>query len=88
MKRKGILFPFFINGILTVRIDSRHEVGDIFCRWLAKKNTDVPVVVIHGKDAWVGNGNLIGLGGFIKTKVKFVENLKGAELDTGIETDI
>ena len=80
--------PCFINGILTVRIDSQHDVGDIFCRWLAKKNPDVPVAVIHGKDAWVGNGKLVGLGGFIKTTAKFVDNLKGPEQDTGIETDI
>ncbi|MEA3293586.1 MAG: hypothetical protein U9P81_01235 [Euryarchaeota archaeon] len=46
------------------------------------------MAVIHGKDAWVGNGKLVGLEGFIKTTAKFVENLKGPEQDIGIKTDI
>lgn len=67
--------PDFVNGILTVDIDSPHDVADIFCRWLAKKNPDVPVAVKFGNAAWVGNGELVGLDHFTKTAAAFVKTL-------------
>ncbi|HJH32564.1 MAG TPA: DUF4130 domain-containing protein [Methanosarcinaceae archaeon] len=67
--------PGFVNGILTVEIDSVHDIADIFCRWLAKKNPDVPVAVISGNDAWVGNGELVGLDHFTKMAAAFVKSL-------------
>lgn len=67
--------PDFIGGILTVDIDSPHDVADIFCRWLTKKNPDVPVVVTFGTAAWVGNGELMGLDHFTKTTAAFVKSL-------------
>ncbi len=68
--------PDFVNGIQTVDIDSPHDVADIFCRWLAKKNPDVPVAVIFGNAAWVGNGELVGLDHFTKTAAAFVKSLR------------
>ena len=68
--------PDFVNGVLTVDIDSPHDVADIFCRWLAKKNRDVPVAVKFGNTAWVGNGELVGLDHFTKTASAFVKSLQ------------
>ena len=68
--------PDFVDGILTVDIDSPHDVADIFCRWLAKKNPDVPVAVTFGTAAWVGNGELVGLDHFTKTAAAFVKSLQ------------
>ncbi len=68
--------PNFSNGILTVEIDSPHDVADIFCRWLAKKNHDVPVTVIQGTVAWLGNGELVGVEHFTKTAASFVSSLR------------
>ena len=68
--------PDFSNGILTVEIDSPHDVADIFCRWLAKKNHDVPVTVIQGTVAWLGNGELVGVEHFTKTAASFVSSLR------------
>jgi len=67
--------PDFVNGILSVRIDSPHRIGDMFCRWLSGKNPDVPIVVIEKETAWVGNGRYIGLDHFTHISSSFVENL-------------
>lgn len=53
--------PYFVNGVLSVKVDSPHRIGDMFCRWLAKKNPDLPVSVIDGDIAWIGNGGYVGL---------------------------
>lgn len=79
--------PVFVNGVLTVEIKSPHDVADIFCRWLAKKNPDVPVAVISGNDAWVGNGELVGLDYFTKTAAAFVKSLCVSSLQKDEEVD-
>lgn len=53
--------PYSVNGVLTVKVDSPHQIGDMFCRWLARKNPDLPVSVIEGNVAWIGNGGHVGL---------------------------
>jgi hypothetical protein len=78
--------PDFSNGILTVEIDSPHDVADIFCRWLAKKNHDVPVAVIQGTVAWLGNGELVGVENFTKTAASLVSSLHvSAQQDDEVE---
>jgi hypothetical protein len=78
--------PDFSNGILTVEIDSPHDVADIFCRWLAKKNHDVPVAVIQGTVAWLGNGELVGVEHFTTTAASFVSSLRvSAQQDDEVE---
>lgn len=78
--------PDFSNGILTVKIYSPHEIEDIFCRWLAKKNHDVPVAVIQGTVAWLGNGEMVGVEHFIKTEASFVSSLRvSAQKDDEVE---
>ncbi|MGP8337110.1 MAG: DUF4130 domain-containing protein [Methanosarcinaceae archaeon] len=79
--------PDFVNGVLTVKIDSPYNVADIFCRWLAKKNPDVPVAVIFGNDAWIGNGELVGLDHFTKTAAAFVKSLCASSLSKDSEVD-
>jgi len=73
--------PDFVNNILTVEIKSRHDVDDIFCRWLAKKNPDIPVAVIHGSTAWIGNGELIGLKRFVKTTAEYIKERSVSKQD-------
>ena len=68
--------PDLSNGILMVEVDSPHDVADIFCRWLAKKNRDVPVAVMQGTVAWLGNGELVGVEHFTKTATSFVSSLR------------
>ncbi|MDG6243125.1 MAG: DUF4130 domain-containing protein [Methanolobus sp.] len=58
--------PFPVNGVLSVKVDSPHRIGDLFCRWLARKNPDLPVSVIEGDIAWIGNGGHVGLEHFAK----------------------
>ncbi|MEZ5334448.1 MAG: DUF4130 domain-containing protein [Methanolobus sp.] len=53
--------PYFVNGVLSVKVDSPHHIGDMFCRWLARKNPDLPVSVIEDDVAWIGNGGHVGL---------------------------
>lgn len=53
--------PYSVNGVLTVKVDSPHCLGDMFCRWLARKNSDLPVAVIERDVAWIGNGGHVGL---------------------------
>ncbi|MCL7411796.1 MAG: DUF4130 domain-containing protein [Methanosarcinaceae archaeon] len=79
--------PDIINGVLTVDIDSPHDVADIFCRWLAKKNPDLPVAVTFGNAAWVGNGELVGLDHFTKTAAAFVKSLHTSSSSNDDEVD-
>jgi hypothetical protein len=67
--------PEFMNGILSVNVSSPHRIGDMFCRWLAGKNPDVPVVVVEKETAWVGNGRYIGMDHFTSIRSSFIENL-------------
>jgi len=53
--------PYSVNGVLSVKVDSPHNIGDMFCRWLARKNPDLPVAVIERDVAWIGNGSHVGL---------------------------
>jgi hypothetical protein len=53
--------PYSVNGVLSVKVDSPHHIGDMFCRWLARKNPDLPVAVIQRDVAWIGNGRHVGL---------------------------
>ncbi|NYT19648.1 MAG: DUF4130 domain-containing protein [Methanosarcinales archaeon] len=68
--------PDLKGGILSVVIDSPHDIGELFCGWLARKNPDVPVAVIVSSTAWVGNGDLIGLDRFAKITAAFIESLQ------------
>ncbi|MBW6470261.1 MAG: DUF4130 domain-containing protein [Methanosarcinaceae archaeon] len=79
--------PDLVNGVLTVDIDSPHDVADIFCRWLAKKNPDLPVAVTFGNAAWVGNGELVGLDRFTKTAAAFVKSLRKPSSSKDNEVD-
>jgi hypothetical protein len=67
--------PEFMNGILSVNVSSPHRIGDMFCRWLAGKNPDVPVAVVEKETAWVGNGRYIGMDHFASISSSFIENL-------------
>ncbi|SES65057.1 protein of unknown function [Methanococcoides vulcani] len=68
--------PDLKGGILSVVIDPPHDIGELFCGWLARKNPDVPVAVIVNSTAWVGNGDLIGLDRFAKITAAFIESLQ------------
>ncbi|MEA1984592.1 MAG: DUF4130 domain-containing protein [Euryarchaeota archaeon] len=68
--------PSLTNGLLSVEVDSPHEIADIFCRWLARKNPDVPVAVVANGTAWIGNGEFVGLEHFTTIGAAFVENLQ------------
>ncbi|MDY0385853.1 MAG: DUF4130 domain-containing protein [Methanolobus sp.] len=70
--------PAFVNGILSVKIESAHQVGDMFCRWLSRKNPDLPVSVIEGDIAWIGNGAHVGLEHFTKLPSSLVASLEFA----------
>jgi hypothetical protein len=76
--------PDIINGILTARIDTQHDVADIFCRWLANKNPDMPVTVICGSRAWIGNGHLAGVerfGPIDPEKLKELDSSSSSDMD-------
>jgi hypothetical protein len=67
--------PTLVNGILTVNIKSKHKVEDMFCRWLAGKNPDMPVAVIHRDKVWLGNGHFVGLDRFIVINSSLMDNI-------------
>lgn len=73
--------PFMANGLLCVRIDSPHKIGDMFCRWLSRKNPDLPVSVIQGDMAWIGNGNYVGLENNIRIPASLLGSIEYAEAD-------
>ena len=77
--------PEFKGGILSVEIDSPHNIGDLFCRWLSRKNPDVPVAVIVKTNAWVGNGDLLRLDRFSKLTAAFVESLRSTSEDDEVD---
>ncbi|MGM0770225.1 MAG: DUF4130 domain-containing protein [Halobacteriota archaeon] len=77
--------PEFKGGILTVEIDSPHDIGDLFCRWLSRKNPDIPVAVIVNTIAWVGNGDLLGVDRFSKLSAAFVESLRPTSEDDEVD---
>ena len=67
--------PDFVNGILSVKVDSPHRIGDMFCRWLSGKNPDLPVAVLEKETAWIGNGMYLGLENFTHISSSFFESL-------------
>lgn len=71
--------PYLANGVLSVKVESPHQIGDMFCRWLARKNPDVPVSVIEGDIAWIGNGNHVGLEHFTKVPSSLAGSLEFSE---------
>ena len=77
--------PEPVNGILTARIDPKHDVSDIFCRWLSKKNPDLPVAVICKGKAWVGNGELAGLDRFMVVNPNILGKLDSKADDAELE---
>ena len=77
--------PDFIKGILTADIKPEHRIEDMFCRWLARKNPDLPVAVVHGERMWVGNGQLIGLGKFTVVASSFLGNLPVMNMSDEVE---
>ncbi|UGV40060.1 DUF4130 domain-containing protein [Methanococcoides orientis] len=77
--------PEFKGGILSVVIDSPHDIGELFCGWLARKNPDVPVAVMVNSVAWVGNGDLIGLDRFAKITSAFIESLQSTSESDNID---
>ncbi len=68
--------PAFVNGVLSVKIESSHQIGDLFCRWLSRKNPDLPVSVIEGDIAWIGNGAHVGLEHFTKVPSSLAGSLE------------
>ncbi|MCD4800471.1 MAG: DUF4130 domain-containing protein [Methanococcoides sp.] len=77
--------PELKGGILSVVIDTPHDIADMFCRWLVRKNPDVPVAVIKNGSAWVGNGDLIGLDRFAKITASFVESLRSTSKSDDVD---
>ncbi|MBN2110246.1 MAG: DUF4130 domain-containing protein [Methanosarcinaceae archaeon] len=67
--------PDLVNGILSVKVRSPHRIGDMFCRWLAGKNPDLPVSVVEKDIAWIGNGRYLGLEHFTSVRSSFMESL-------------
>ncbi|WP_292470191.1 DUF4130 domain-containing protein [Methanolobus sp.] len=68
--------PYFVNGVLSVKVDSPHRIGDMFCRWLARKNPDIPISVIEGNIAWIGNGGHVGLEHYTQVPSSLVGSLE------------
>ncbi|WP_406656149.1 DUF4130 domain-containing protein [Methanolobus sp. ZRKC2] len=77
--------PDFMNGLLSVKVDSPHRIGDMFCRWLAGKNPDLPVSVVEKDIAWIGNGHYLGLEHFATVRSSFVESLSFSREDDEID---
>ncbi|WP_407355328.1 DUF4130 domain-containing protein [Methanolobus sp. WCC5] len=74
--------PCPVNGVLSVKVDSPHSIGDLFCRWLARKNPDLPVSVTEGDIAWIGNGGHVGLEHFTKIPSSIAGSLEfSSEID-------
>lgn len=77
--------PAFVRGILTANIRPEHRIEDLFCRWLARKNPDLPVAVVHGDKAWIGNGHFVGLDRFIVVSSSFMGNLTAMNASDEVE---
>ncbi|TGC08183.1 DUF4130 domain-containing protein [Methanolobus halotolerans] len=77
--------PDLVNGILSVKVDSPHFIGDMFCRWLAGKNPDLPVYVVEKDIAWIGNGHYLGLENFMTVRSSFVEHLSFSREDDEVD---
>ncbi|WP_340819741.1 DUF4130 domain-containing protein [Methanolobus sp. WCC4] len=71
--------PYSVNGVLTVKVESPHQIGDMFCRWLARKNPDLPVSVIEGDVAWIGNGGHVGLEHYTQVASSLAGSLEFAD---------
>lgn len=77
--------PSFVKGILLADIKPQHRIEDMFCRWLAKKNPDLPVAVVHGDKAWIGNGNFVGLDRFVVVTPSFLGDLAAVKISDEVE---
>lgn len=77
--------PSLVNGVLSIKIDSQHRIGDMFCRWLARKNPDLPVSVIEGDIAWIGNGGHVALEHFTKVPSSLAGNIVFSNGDDEID---
>ena len=77
--------PAFVRGILTADIRPEHHIEDMFCRWLARKNPDLPVAVVHRNKAWIGNGHFVGLDRFIVVTSSFMGNLTAMNASDEVE---
>ncbi|WP_406660207.1 DUF4130 domain-containing protein [Methanolobus sp. ZRKC3] len=77
--------PDFVNGMLSVDVDSPHHIGDMFCRWLSAKNPDVPVSVVERDIAWIGNGRYVGMDNFTSIRSSFVESLSSSRESEGVD---
>ncbi len=67
--------PEVLNDLLVVTVSPPHEVADMFCRWLARKNPDMTVAVLEKEYAWIGNGRYMGLDDHLRVPSAFIETL-------------
>ncbi len=77
--------PAFVRGILTADIKPEHRIEDMFCRWLARKNPDLPVSVVNGGKAWVGNGHFLGIDSFMVVNSSFLGSLEAIKSSDEVE---
>ncbi len=67
--------PEVLNDLLVVTVSATHDVADMFCRWLARKNPDMTVAVLQKDHAWIGNGRYIGLDDHLRVPSAFIKTL-------------
>lgn len=77
--------PEPVNGVLLVKIGTGHRIGDMFCRWLAAKNHDMPVAVVDNRTAWIGNGRYLGLEDLTHMPSTNFENIGHTEEKGSVE---
>jgi uncharacterized protein YfkK (UPF0435 family) len=77
--------PVFVRGILIADVKTEHRIEDMFCRWLARKNPDLPVAVVNGHKAWIGNGHFAGLDSFIVVNSSLLGSLKTMNASDEVE---
>lgn len=76
--------PDVFKGILIAEINTRHRIQAMFCRWLANKNSDLPVAIVQGSKAWIGNGQYLGLDKFTVVTSSFLNEFKADKVSNDI----
>ncbi|MDK2892635.1 DUF4130 domain-containing protein [Methanohalophilus sp.] len=73
------------DNLIISEINPPHSISDLFCKWLGRRNPDLPVAVIQNDIAYIANGEYLGYKHFDVLPASEIESLRSSKRDEKLE---
>ncbi len=73
------------ENLMVTEINPPHNISDLFCRWLGRRNPNYPVAVIQNDIAYIANGEPLGYKHFDILPASEIEHLCSSKRDEELE---